>query len=205
MALPTSDAEASPPVNWARLCEVPDLTDYLEPQAEPFTREVKQAFAQWRALPEDQLDAIAQLRALEVTNGCVQWAFRRKVEGHLELEQTRACMRTVMGFMLGKEILWPDGHVVAFSPGVIHQLDTMRQLYIEAFKHGDEAAARDFYAQSAGQFLALGSERMKRAFERVSDQFGTLFTEAFLERGRRYAQRFLAPLQNPHSKDSKGM
>lgn len=205
MALPPADADATTAIDWARLSEVPDLTDYLKPEAEAFTEEVKQAFAQWRALPEDQLDAIAQLRALEVTNGCVQWAFRRKVEGHLEVEPTRECMKTVMAFMIRKRILWPDGNVVEFSAGVVCLLDAMRQLYIEAFKNGDAAAARDFYAQSAGQFLALGRERMQRAFARVSDQFGELFTEAFLERGRRYAQRFLIPLREPRLEGREGI
>jgi hypothetical protein len=195
MPLPPSDAEATPAIDWVRLSEVPDLVSFLEPEAEGFTGEVKKAFAQWRALPDDELEGIAQLRALEVTNGCVQWAFRRQVEGHLEVQPTRECMKTVMGFMLSKEIHWPDGDVVKFSAEVRLRLDSMRQLYIEAFKHGDQAAARDFYAQSAGQFLALGRERMQRAFVRVSDQFGDLFTEAFLERGRRYAQRFLIPLR----------
>jgi hypothetical protein len=203
MTLPPADAEATAAIDWARLGEVPDLTDYLVPEAEAFTAEVQEAFAQWRALPEDQLEVIAQLRALEVTNGCVQWAFRRQVEGHLAVEPTRECMKTVMGFMLGKQIRWPDGQVGEFSAGVIPRLEAMRELYIEAFKHGDAAASRAFYAQSAGQFLALGRERMQRAFDRVRDQFGELFTEAFLERGRRYAGRFLIPLPEDQPEEGR--
>jgi hypothetical protein len=84
--------------------------------------------------------------------------------------------------------------VTGFSPSVVPQLDAMRELYLRAFKQGDDVAGRHFYAQSAGQFLALGRERMQRAFERVSDQFRDLFSEPFLERGRRYAARFLIPL-----------
>jgi hypothetical protein len=199
----TTDPGITAGIRWSRLRDVPDLADYLgsEADSESFTREVREAFAAWAALPAAELEAIAQLRALEVTNGCVQWAFRRQVEGHLEVEPTRECMKTVMGFMLSKRILWPDGTVTGFSPSVIPQLDAMRGLYLRAFKQGDEAAARHFYAQSAGQFLALGRERMQRAFARVSDQFQGLFTEPFLDRGRRYAARFLIPLSPSESEE----
>ncbi|MFQ6537931.1 MULTISPECIES: hypothetical protein [Aphanothece] len=192
-ASPTTDSSSAGAVVWARLRDVPDLEEYLDADPERFTEEVQRAFEQWRTLPADQLEAVALLRALEVTNGCVQWAFRRKLDGHLGVERTRACMKTVMGFMVSKQIRWPDGAVVDFDPSVVPWLDAVRGLYIAAFKNGDAAAARSFYAQSAGQFLALGRERMRRAFGGVEDQFGELFGEDFLERGRRYAARFLAP------------
>ncbi|MBC1261303.1 hypothetical protein FQK07_08455 [Synechococcus sp. BSF8S] len=58
MALPPSDVDATAQIDWARLSEVPGLT------------------------------AFAQLLAVEVTNGCVQWGFRSKIEGHLGVEPT---------------------------------------------------------------------------------------------------------------------
>ncbi len=81
-----------------------------------------------------ELDNLAILRVLEVTNGCTLWGFRRKDEGCLSVEHTRECMKKVIGFIQDKKIDFPSGESIHFTSSIQQLIGEGRELYQDASK-----------------------------------------------------------------------
>ena len=95
---------------------------------------LKSIFRVCKKIDADELDKLALLRVLEVTNGCTQWGFRRQDEQCLSVEQTRECMRQVIGFIQNKQIDLPSGEQIHFAPSIEALIEEGRELYQAAFK-----------------------------------------------------------------------
>ncbi|PSN19213.1 hypothetical protein C7271_08425 [filamentous cyanobacterium CCP5] len=173
-------------VNWEKLAQIRELQEYFEADYDDFKERIEQRIEELAALDPQELDKMAVIRVLEVTNGCIQWAFRRQDEQCLSIEQTRECMQVVIGFIKEKRIDLPNGETIRFTPEVEELLGQIRDLYQQAFKKNVDTAQREFYAYSAAQFLAFGQQRMQRAMDLVQQQFEPLFSDYYLQRGRRY-------------------
>lgn len=178
-------------VNWEKLAQIRELQEYFEADYDGFQQRIEQRIHELQALDPKELDKMAVIRVLEVTNGCIQWAFRRQDQQCLSVEQTRECMQVVIGFIKEKRIDLPGGETIGFTPEVEELLGDIRDLYQQAFKKNDQAAQREFYAYSAAQFVAFGQQRMQRAMDLVKQQFEPLFSEYYLQRGRRYMLPYL--------------
>ena len=90
--------------NWQRLAQIKELKDYFETDFHGFSERIEYHICELQKIESKELDKLAILRVLEVTNGCTQWGFRRKDEQRLSVEQTRECMRKVIGFIQNKKI-----------------------------------------------------------------------------------------------------
>jgi hypothetical protein len=185
----------SPPgaaIDWDALGRIRELEEYFSADAEGFRAAISAEMAAIMALPTEQLDKLALLRVLEVTNGCLQWGFRRGDAEALSADRTRDCMRTVIGFINERCITLPDGSRITFSPAVIRMIGEGQALYREAFKRNDAEARRRYFAASTAQFLVYGKPRMEVAIERVATAFEPLFDRFWLERGQRWIRPYLA-------------
>jgi len=149
----------------------------------------------WSKQTPEALDSVALIRAVECTNGCVQYAFRDEEPWALSLEQTRLCMRVSMGFIKSKRLTIPNGEVIECDPSVIDALNMVRDIYIRGFKNGDDEAVMEFYAQSISQFFVIGREKLNEKFDWVSEHFTNVFTEEFLKAGRHYVMSYLDSLE----------
>lgn len=178
-------------VNWEKLAQIGELQEYFEADYDGFKQRIEQRIHELNTLDPQELDKMAVIRVLEVTNGCIQWAFRRQDEQCLSVEQTRECMHVVIGFIKEKRIDLPNGETIGFTPEVEDLLGEIRELYQTAFKKNDAAAQREFYAYSAAQFIAFGQDRMYRAMDLVEQSFQPLFSAYYLQRGRRYIAPYL--------------
>lgn len=86
-------------INWQKLAEIYELKEFFAADFAGFQAEIEQQLQDLDRFPTETLDKLAKLRALEVTNGITQWAYRRGAAQALPIEQTRQCMNMVMGFM----------------------------------------------------------------------------------------------------------
>ncbi len=181
-------------VDWQKLAEVPELEEFFEADFGSFQQLIQECMAQLSQLPQTSLDKIAKLRALEVTNGITQWAFRRGAEQALSVEQTRVCMNVVMGFMKRVELEFPSIGKVEFSPEEKDYVQRVRGLYLEGFKNNSETAVREFHANSAAQFMMCGRQRLEAAMALVEKDYGEIFSEFFIQRGQKYIRSYLEAL-----------
>jgi hypothetical protein len=182
-------------INWDRLAQVKELQSYFADDFSGFQHQIEQGLEKFSSLSSEDLDKLAILRALEVTNGCTQWAHRRKDEESLPLEQTRQCMKLSMSAIKNKQINLKNGESITFSPFLQNIMDEVRSLYIDAFKHNLVAQEEKFYALSTAQFLLCGSERMKKSFQVIRDNYQDLFTDFYINKGIRYVQSYLDALE----------
>jgi hypothetical protein len=139
----------------------------------------------FQALPEDQLKAIALLRVIECTNGCIQHAYREKDDRALPVEQTRAAMSFSMGAMKRLEFTVGE-HSYSFSGYVASHLRDARELYVKAFKQNDEEAMEDFFECSIACAKALGESRIKDAGDKVKANLTDTFPEHTIQWGVNY-------------------
>ncbi|QPN67563.1 hypothetical protein [Synechococcus sp. CBW1006] len=187
-----ADSSPGAVIDWAALGRIRELEEYFSADAEGFQAAIRAEMATITALPAEQLDKLALLRVLEVTNGCLQWGFRRGDAEALSADRTRDCMRTVIGFINDRSIILPDGGRVSFSPAVIRMIGEGQALYREAFKRNDAEARRRYFAASTAQFLVYGKPRMEAAMEQIATAFEPLFERFWLERGQRWIRPYLA-------------
>jgi len=179
-------------INFEKLYNIPYIAKF---DKELFEQDVNTALLEWEQY-EQYYDQVALIRAVECTNGCVQYAYRDQEPYALSLEQTRACMKLSMGFILSKEItlpgseLSPSEHVV-ISPNVAPMVDKMRELYLNGFKYHDRTALRQFYAHSVAMLNLIGRERIDRAIFTLQEHFKDVFTEFFIQFGQGYMAQFL--------------
>jgi hypothetical protein len=179
-------------VNWNQFAEIEDLKDYFEEDFTGFQQLIEQALHQMEQFSEDDLDKLAELRVLEITNGCVQWRFRKNGEGSLSVDQTRECMKIVMKFIKDQEVYFPSKGIRTFSPEVSEFITEGRQLYRDAFKNNVPGAKRQYYAMSVAQFIVYGRDRLNQAMALVQKDYEPLFTPFFIGRGRNYVAPYLA-------------
>ena len=85
--------------------------------------------------------------------------------------------------------------VIECDPSVIDALNTVRDIYVEGFKNGNDEKVMEFYAQSVAQFCVLGKERLEKWLDFVAENLHHVFGDFFLAAGRRYIMGYLAALE----------
>lgn len=179
-------------VDWNKLAKIEELKEYFEEDFSDFQKLTEQYISQIIDFSQEDLDRMAELRVLEVTNGCVQWGFRRKDKQSLSVEQTRECMRKVIGFIKEKKIYFPSRGMIILNPRLQDFSEEVRQLYLDGFKNKVPEARRKFYATSTAQFIVCGSRRLEAAMELVKQDYEDFFSPYFIQRGRNYIAPYLA-------------
>ncbi|MGB3491434.1 MAG: hypothetical protein WBA57_01815 [Elainellaceae cyanobacterium] len=178
-------------INWNELAQIGELQEYFEADFEGFQSQIKNHLEALQKIDATELDNLAVLRILEVTNGCTQWAFRRQDEQCLSVEQTRECMKQVIGFIKEKRIDFPNGQSIEFTPVIEALIEEGRDLYQDAFKKNVAGAKQEYYAYSTAQFLVYGRQRLHDSMQRVRAEFEPLFTPYYIERGQKYIAPYL--------------
>ncbi len=142
-------------------------------------------FKIWSDCTPEVLDATAIIRVMECTNGCVQYGFRGESPNALSVEQTRECMKVSMGAIKSKKLPLPTGEVIHMPEGAIPLMNEARDLY-QKMKARDDAAYDEFFALSTAHFHVLGKEIIDEKFAFLTEHFGNVFTEYWIDRGREY-------------------
>ena len=153
---------------------------------------IKQYIDKVQQFGEEELNKLAYLRVLEVTNGCTQWGFRRQDANSLSVEDTRQCMKMVMGFIKNKKVYFPSKGTIVFSPKVESFMEDVRKLYCDAFKKNVPGMKREFYASSTAQFIVYGRKNLESAMACVKQDYEDLFSPYYIQRGRNYIAAYLA-------------
>jgi len=180
--------------NWQQLAQIKELKDYFETDFQGFSKRIEHHIYEIQKIDSKELDKLALLRVLEVTNGCTQWGFRRKDEQCLSVEQTRECMRKVIGFIQNKKIDLPSGESIHFTSSIEQLIEEGRKLYQDAFKKNIPDQKKEYYAYSTAQFLVYGRPRLTAAIQLVKQDFDSLFTTYYIEKGRNYIAPYLEAL-----------
>lgn len=144
----------------------------------------------YQSLNEDNLQAIALLRVVECTNGCIQHAFRDGDIKALPVEQTRKAMKYSMAAMKSQTFTLGD-ETYSFQGEVAEGLREARELYIRAFKQGDESAMNEFFDCSIACAQTLGEKRIKQAAQKIKNFLGDTFPEKTVDWGEAYLLRLL--------------
>ncbi|MGL5941007.1 MAG: hypothetical protein ACRC2S_11535 [Waterburya sp.] len=179
-------------IHWNKLAEIKELKEFFEEDFQGFKKLIEDKIEDLEQFADKTLDKFAKLRVLEVTNGCTQWAFRRGDQECLSIEQTRECMNLVMGFMKRTELYFPSEGQIEFENKEKEYVKALRSLYIDAFKNNSRESERKFYASSTAQFIVCGHERMQRAMTLIKQDYQTLFSPYYIERGQKYIAPYLA-------------
>ncbi|BAW95277.1 hypothetical protein NIES970_01790 [[Synechococcus] sp. NIES-970] len=178
-------------IDWQKLAEIHELKEFFAADFRGFQGEITQQLQGLDQFPPATLEKLAKLRALEVTNGITQWAYRRGADQALSIEQTRQCMNMVMGFMKNVELTFPSIGTIAFSDWEKDYVRRVRGLYIDAFKNNVPGAELAFHAISTAQFIACGQQRLNGAIALVEQDYGELFSSYFIERMKKYIGAYL--------------
>jgi hypothetical protein len=181
-------------VNWKKLAEIKELKEYFEADFDSFQKRIEHHINEFQKIDPEELDKLAILRVLEVTNGCTQWGFRRQDKQCLSVEQTRECMRKVIGFIKDKKIEFAHREAIHFTPIIEQLIDEGRSLYQDAFKNNVAGAEKEYYAYSTAQFSVYGRQRLEAAMQLIKQEFESLFTPYYVERGRLYIAPYLEAL-----------
>lgn len=177
--------------NWQQLAQIKELKDYFETDYHGFSQRIEHHIHELQEIESKELDKLAILRVLEVTNGCTQWGFRRKDEQCLSVELTRECMKKVIGFIQDKKIDLPSGESIHFTSSIQQLIDEGRELYQDAFKKNIADKEKEYYAYSTAQFLVYGRPRLNAAIQLVKQEFESLFTTYYIEKGRNYIAPYI--------------
>lgn len=144
------------------------------------------------SLSESDLEAIALLRVIECTNGCIQHAFREKDPRALSVDETRKAMNFSMTAM--KELKFSVGpETYEFTGTTAEKLREARELYVRAFKHNEENAMNEFFDCSIACARVLGLERIKKAKELVEAHLTETFPEHTVSWGANYLAHLICP------------
>lgn len=142
------------------------------------------------SLSEDQLNAVALLRVIECTNGCIQHTYRSQHSKSLTVEETRAAMKYSMAAM--KNLSFQVGETVySFEDKVAEGLREARELYVKAFKQGEEAAMDEFMDCSFSCAKTLGESRIRKAATEVRKNLGEFYPEHTVSWGENYLLNLL--------------
>lgn len=142
------------------------------------------------SLTEDQLQAVALLRVIECTNGCIQHTYREQHPKALSVEETRKAMRYSMAAMKDLAFIIGDTEY-SFSGEVAEGLREARELYVLAFKQGDEGAMDEFMDCSVACAKSLGEKRIVAAGELVRQNLGEYYPEHTVGWGEAYLLNLL--------------
>jgi len=183
-------------INWDKLAQIEELKLFLEEDEINFKKTVEKYLKIWSNFSQEDLDKLALLRALEVTNGCTQWAYRRGDRECLSIEQTRECMKLSMSSIKQKKIPLKNEQIITFSPEMENLIEEGRDLYISAFKENIPEKEKEFYALSTAQFLTYGQQRMNTSFDIIRDNYLELFTDFYINKGKKYVQPYLNGIDN---------
>lgn len=178
-------------IDWNKLATVEELQEFFEEDFQGFKKLIEDNIEEFEKFSDSALDKLAKLRVLEVTNGCTQWAFRRGDKECLSVEQTRECMNRVMGFMKRTELYFPSEGQIEFDDEEKAFFQAGRTLYNDAFKKNVYSSKRKYYAASTAQFIVCGHERIQRALTLVKQDYETLFSPYYIERGKKYITAYL--------------
>lgn len=178
-------------ISWQKLMDIKELKPYFEKDSFSFQSKIEKYLISWQKIKPQELDKLAFLRVLEITNGCTQWAFRRNDRECLSLEQTRKCMKLSMSSIKNKKIIFQYREAMTFAPEINNLIEEGRSLYIDAFKNNIEAKQEEFYALSTAQFLVYGKERIDQAFAILQEEFIDYFTPYFIHKGQNYIKPYL--------------
>lgn len=181
-------------INWSKLAQIKELAEYFAADFSGFQQKVEQHIVGLNDIPAAELDKLALLRVLEITNGCTQWGFRRQDEHCLSADQTRECMRKVIGFIKAKQIDLPSGESIHFTPAIEKLIEEGRDLYQDAFKKNVAGAEEAYYAYSTAQFIVYGRQRLSQAMAVVKQEFEPMFTSYYINRGRNYIAPYFEAL-----------
>lgn len=179
-------------INFERLAQVPYMADYSNDDT--FKAYVAKWESIWRRQSETGKQHAALIRAIECTNGCIQYAYRDGVT-NLSLEQTRECMKLSMSAIKNKKIMLKNGEIIEFDPSIHDILNETRDIYIAGFKNGNDEKLMEFYAQSVAIFYVLGRDRIDDAFQIVVDNFTNVFTLPWIDKGRSYVYKFVNAIE----------
>ena len=125
------------------------------------TRDWQQFFEN---LTEEEKYNVAALRIIECTNGCIQWAFRRKDPWALSVEETRKAMKFSMSCINSMEI--PMGEsTISFSEPLVEVFSEIRELYVRGAKNADAESFDEFQRISGIMVNVLGEERIRSVHE----------------------------------------
>jgi len=178
-------------IDWEKLTQIKELKVYFDADFSGFQAQIQYHIQQLESIAAVDLDKLALLRVLEVINGCTQWGFRRQDAQGLSVEQTRECMRTVIGFINEKKIDLPTGESITFTPFLAQLITSGRELYHDAFKRNIPEAEREYYAYSTAQFLIYGILRLSQAMDLVQQHFEPLFSPHYILQGQNYIRPYL--------------
>ncbi|MCT7982424.1 hypothetical protein NG796_03880 [Laspinema sp. A4] len=178
-------------IYWDKLAEIEELQEYFQKDLPLFQKIMEEHTEELEKFSEQTLDKFSKIRALEVTNGCTQWGFRRGDKECLSMEQTQECMNVVIGFMKRTELYFPSEGKIEFDEAEKTFLHAARSLYQNAFKNNVKGARLEFHATSTAQFIVFGHERMHRAMALVKQDYEELFSPFYIEKGQKYIMRYL--------------
>ena len=182
-------------IYWDKLAEIQELKEFFEEDFSGFRKLIEERIEEFENFSDAALDKFAKLRVLEITNGCTQWGFRRGDQECLSVEQTRECMNLIMGFMKRTELYFPSEGQIEFDDEQKAFIQAGRSLYKDAFKNNVKESEREYYAASTAQFIVYGYERVKRAISLVKQDYETLFSLYYIERGQKYIAPYLRGFQ----------
>ncbi len=120
----------------------------------------------FESLPPEELDALAVLRIIETSNGCIQFAFRDKTPDALSVEDTRKAMSFSMSSIKRMQIVLEDG-TIDFSDTTKEIMGRVRDLYLKGMKRGDDEAYENFLDASHACLIACGVPRLFEAKTRL--------------------------------------
>jgi hypothetical protein len=178
-------------IYWNKLAEIEELKEFFAEDYSGFKKLIEAQIEEFEKFSAQALDKFAKLRVLEVTNGCTQWAFRRGDQECLSVEKTRECMNLVMGFMKRTELYFPSQGKIEFDDEQKAFIEAGRSLYKHAFKDNIKESERAYYAASTAQFIVYGHQLTQRAMNLVKQDYQTLFSLYYIERGQKYIARYL--------------
>lgn len=95
-------------------------------------------------------------------------------------------MNLVMGFMKRTELYFPSEGKIELNDEEKLFIEVGRSLYIDAFKNHVKEAERKYHAASTAQFIVYGHERIQRALTLVKQDYESLFSLYYIERGQKY-------------------
>lgn len=184
--------------DWQKLAQIRELKEYFDADFESFKNRIEYYANELQNVESEELDKLAIIRAIEVTNGCVQMGFRRNDENCLTVEQTRECMQKVIRFMNEQKVYFPSGKSINFIDSTNQLMREVRELYNDAFKKNIANQEREFYACSTAHFLVYGRQRLEAAMQLVQQEFEYLFSTHYIEKGRKYIASYIEalPLEN---------
>jgi len=178
-------------IYWEKLAEIEELKEFFTEDFPGFQKLIEANIEEVESFSDQSLDKFAKLRVLEITNGCTQWGFRRGDQDCLSVEQTRECMNLVMGFMKQGELYFPSEGQIELDEEEKIFLKAGRSLYQSAFKKNIEESQRKYHAASTAQFIVYGQERIQQALRLVKQDYESLFSAYYIERGRKYIAPYL--------------